>query len=62
MVLDGNSLQDYTLNAGVPQGSIFGPTLFFLCISDLHDVICNITIYTDNTTLYSKCKEASDLW
>ena len=25
-------------------------------------VICNIVIYTDDTTLYSKCDEASDLW
>ena len=28
----------------------------------LHDVICNIAIYTDDTTLYSKHNEASDLW
>ena len=28
----------------------------------LHDVICNIAIYTDDTTLYSKHDEASDLW
>ena len=26
------------------------------------DVICNIAIYTDDTTLYSKCNQASDLW
>ena len=26
------------------------------------DVICSITIYTDDTTLYSKCGQASDLW
>ena len=24
--------------------------------------ICNISIYADDTTLYSKCDQASDLW
>ena len=26
------------------------------------DVICNIAIYVEDTTLYSKCDQASDLW
>ena len=34
-----------------------------LYINDLpDDVICDITIYADDTTLYSKCDQASDLW
>ena len=28
----------------------------------LDDVICNIVIYADNTYLYSKYDQASDLW
>ena len=40
-----------------------GPTLFLLYINDLpNDVICNIFIYADDITLYSKCDQASDLW
>ena len=63
VVLDGKSSQEYPVNAGVPQGSILGTTLFLVYISDLpDDVICDIAIYADDTTLYSKCDQVSDLW
>ena len=57
MVLDGKSSQEFPVNTGVPQGSILGPTLFPLYINDLPD---DVTI--NDTTLYSKCDQASDLW
>ena len=63
MVLNGKSSQEYPVNVGVPQGSILGPTLLLLYINDFpDDVICSIAIYVDDTTLYSKCDQAPDLW
>ena len=62
VVLDGMSSQEYPVNAGVPQDSILGPTLFLLYINKLPDVACNIVIYANDTTLYSKSHQASDLW
>ena len=50
-------------SAGVPQGPIVGPTLFLLYMNDLpDDVIYDITIYADDTILYSKYDQASDPW
>ena len=63
VALDGKSSQEYPINAGVPQGSILGPTFSLLYINDLPDyVICNIAIFAEDTFLYSKWDQASDLW
>ena len=63
VVLEGKSSQEYPVDAGVPQVSILGPTLFLLYLNDLlDDVICDIAIYADDTVLYFKCDQASDQW
>ena len=64
MASSGSGWKDYQINARAPQGSTFGPTLLgsLLYINVLPDhVICNIAIYADDTALYSKCNQASDL-
>ena len=63
VVLDGKSSQEYPVNVEVRQSSILGLTLFLLCINDFpDDLICNIAIYADDTTLYSNYDQSSDLW
>ena len=63
VVLNEKFLQKYSTNALVPQGSILGSNIFLLDINYLFDdAICNIVIYADDTTFYSKCDQASDLW
>lgn len=57
------SLEEYSPNAGVPQGTILGPTHFFLDINNLpYDIVFNINIYAEDTILCSKCNQACDLW
>ena len=51
MVLDGTLLQEYPVNTVLPQIFVLG-LLFGQFIDDA--VICNIAIYTDDATLYSK--------
>ena len=62
MVLFSKSSQEYPVNDEVTQGSILCPTLFLLYINDLpDDIISNIAICADDTTLYSKSGEISDI-
>ena len=54
VVLDGQSSPLFCINAGVPQGSVLGPTLFLVFINDLPDgMLSRIGIYADDITLYS---------
>ena len=55
--------QEYPVHVEVPKVSILHPTILLLYINYLpDDVICDITIYSDDTILYSNCDQASDMW
>ena len=60
VVVEGQTSSRYPITAGVPQGSILGPTLFLLFINDMEDHVpsgVELAIYADDTTLY--CQIAS---
>ena len=40
------------ITAGVPQGSVFGPMLFLICINDISDFLTGMTrLFVDDTSL-----------
>ena len=62
MVLEEKYSQEYHANAEFLQGSILAPKLFLLYTNDLpDDAICNVAVYADDSTLYSKCELESDI-
>ena len=55
-LVGGRTSATYTTSAGVPQGSILGPTLFLASVYDAPDVLADgasLEAYADDTTLYS---------
>ena len=62
MVLYEKSSQEYQFHAGFLEDFIFSTTPFLLYINELpDDVICNVAIYADDSTLCSKSDQASYL-
>ena len=54
VVLNGFNSEFGLISSGVPQGSVLGPLLFLIYISDLEtDIISNIQFFADDTMLYS---------
>ena len=53
VVINGETSDTKSINAGVPQGSILGPMLFPIYINDIvNNISCNIKLFADDTSLY----------
>ena len=54
MVVNGTPSDKATVSAGIPQGSVLGPTLFSLYINSLPGATKYATtfMYADDTTIY----------
>jgi hypothetical protein len=51
----GNTFSEWTdINAGVPQGTLLGPSTFLLHINDLQTE-CHAVKYVDDTTIWETC-------
>ena len=54
VVLNGQVSTWENINAGVPQGSIFGPLLFLICINNVTEGFnTNAMLFADDTSLFS---------
>lgn len=55
VVINGKTSQTLPVEAGVPQGSILGPSLFLIYINDAEDTLpdgVHLAVYADDTTLF----------
>ena len=63
-VISGQSSTPHNIRAGVPQGSILGPTLFLLYVNDCQDILLpgiGLGTYADDTTLYQSISTTTDI-
>jgi hypothetical protein len=62
VTINGYSSQSYPITAGVPQGSVLGPTLFLLFINDLPSACANpIYLFADDSTLFKIIKKSDSI-
>ena len=62
VVVSGQQSETHPITAGVPQGSILGPTLFLMYVNDAEHHLpagVRLAVYADDTTVY-KCTASED--
>ena len=57
---EGLFSESQAVKSGVPQGTILAPLLFLIYIDDLLLINANISLYADDTVLYSIIHSISD--
>ena len=61
VLLNGTNSSKLSVDSGVPQGTVLGPTLFLLFINDLPEhVNCNVRLFADDCLLYRKVNNGMD--
>ena len=61
VVINGVKSQWGVVKSGVPQGSVLGPILFLIYVSDISDdVSSNVILFADDTKLYSRVERQED--
>lgn len=64
VVVNGQRSSPFQVRAGVPQGSILGPTLFLIYINDAEACLfgrAEMGIYADDTTMYSLIRARNEV-
>ena len=63
VVMNGVPSEWAEISTGAPQGSILGPLLFVMFVTDLPSVVeeCTTNLYADDTAIYSAHSDPGEL-